>query len=249
MQNYKMVIAYDGRRYKGFRRTKSSGEKSIQYKLEALLTKLYENNIEIISAVNTDAGVHAKRQIVNFVAPDNRKDGPGLHNYIETFLPDDVVCVSVEAVDERFHSRYNVDKIVYEYRLWKKDAPTRALFERQYVNPIKEVLDVAKMQEAANMLVGEHDFTAFSTKSKVKSPIKNIERVEVAETENEVIITLSADGYLVNMERIIVGTLIQIGSGQRHMDNINRAFKTRDSKSVGHKAMGHALCLVDVIYP
>lgn len=248
MQNYKMIIAYDGRRYKGFRATKTSGDKSIQYKLEAILEKLYEGKVEVISAVSTDAGVHAKHQVVNFLAPDNRRDADGIWNYVETYLPDDVICISVEAADERFHSRYQAKFITYEYRIWKKNAPSRALFERQYVNAVKEELDVKLMKDAAKLFLGEHDFTAFSAKSKVKSPVKTIDFIDVEETEDEVIITISATGYLINMERIIVGTLIQVGSGQRHMDNINRAFKTRDSKDVGHKAMGHALCLVDVVY-
>lgn len=248
MQNYKMEIAYDGRRYKGFRKSKGDEDKTIQGKLEAILEKLYSAEVEVISAVSTDSGVHAKKQVVNFKAPDAHVNENEIVEYFETYLPDDIIVLSIEAVDERFHSRYQVKGITYEYRLWKKNAPTRPLFERHYVNVMAKRLQVSAMKEAAAILVGEHDFIAFATKSKVSNPVKTVTELTVTETESEVVIRMTANGYLLNMERIFVGTLIQIGFGERKVDSIHRAFKTRSQENVGHKAMAHALCLVDVVY-
>lgn len=248
MQNYKMIIAYDGRRYKGFRKTNENDDKTIQEKLEKILFKLYETEIEVISAVNTDAGVHAMEQVVNFKAPSTQMTVKDIRNYFEEYLPDDILIISVEAVDEKFHSRYMVKSLTYQYRLWKKDAPTRPLFERHYVKVMEQPLNVSKMKEASKAFLGEHDFSAFSTKSKVNSSVKNILSLDVVETTNEVIITIKSNGFLLNMERIIVGTLIQIGLGQRKADAIERAYKTRKKEDVGHKAMGHALCLIGVAY-
>ncbi len=248
MINYKMTIAYDGRRYKGFRKTKSSEEKSIQGKLEMILKKKYEQDIEVISAINTDAGVHASKQVVNFKVPDLEENPEAIRNYFEEFLPDDIITLSVEVADERFHSRYNVKEITYEYRIWKVDAPIRPLFDRHVVNRMDRVLDVDAMRAGAELLIGEHEFAAFSTKSKVKSSVKEITYLELFETDEEIIVSMRASGYLLNMERIIVGTLIQIGLGTRHIETIKRAFKSMNNKDVGHKAMAPALTLVDVIY-
>ncbi|TCT16078.1 tRNA pseudouridine38-40 synthase [Natranaerovirga pectinivora] len=248
MKNYKMVVAYDGRRYKGFRKTKDNDDKTIQGKLEMILFKLFESQIEVVSAVNTDAGVHALQQVVHFKVPDSKMTEAGIYHYFEEFLPDDIVVISVEEVEDRFHSRYNIKSLTYEYRLWKKDTRNRPLFERQYVKVMESPLDVGKMKKAAISFLGEHDFSAFSTKSKVNSSEKNIMALDIEETNNEVIIKIKADGFLLNMERIIVGTLVQIGLGQKKIDSIERAFKYKKKEDIGHKAMGHALCLIDVEY-
>ncbi|MDA3845846.1 MAG: tRNA pseudouridine(38-40) synthase TruA [Vallitaleaceae bacterium] len=248
MQNYKMVIAYDGRRYKGFRKTRSDAEKSIQGKLESILEKLYETEIEVISAISTNAGVHAQQLVINFNAPNESISDQGIFDYFETYLPDDIVTFSVEKADARFHSRYGVKTITYEYRLWKSDAPHRPIFDRQYVNVMKAPLRVNGMQKAAGLLEGEHDFAAYATKSKANSSVKTLTEITIEETEYEIIITMKADGFLLNMERFIVGTLIQVGLGERSADTVVKGFKTQDSHDVGHKAMAHALCLKEVTY-
>lgn len=247
MQNYKMRIAYDGRRYTGFNKSKDV-EKSIQGKLESILTKLYEQEVEVIGAINTDAGVNAKGQIVNFTATDNRIDEKGIFEYFEKYLTDDIILLSVEAVDERFHSRYLMKSATYEYRLWKKDAPNRPLFERYYVNFMNQTLDTDKMKKAAKSLIGEHDFLAFTTNRKTTKSIKRIFSVDVKETSHEIIITITANGFLLNMERVIVGTLIQVGLGQLPVNIIEKAFQSKDTKDAGHKASAEALCLLSVEY-
>jgi len=248
LKNFKMTIAYDGRRYKGFRKTKQNDDKTIQGKLEMILNKMCEQEIEVIAAVNTDAGVHAKKQVVNFKIEDTKLKPRDIKKYFEEFLPDDIVVIKVEEEEERFHSRYMIKTITYEYRLWKKDAPVRALFERQYVKQMDEMLNIHTMQDAAKLLIGEHDFANFSTKSKANNTIKNMVDLNVSENDNEIIITMKANGFLLNMERIIVGTLVQIGLAQRKKESITEAFNTKKKDVVGHKAMGHALCLTDIEY-
>jgi len=248
MINFKVTIAYDGRRYKGFRSIKGSEDKTIQGKLESILEKLYEEKVEVISAVNTDAGVHASYQVVNFKAPKDDFKKDKIHNYMETFLPDDIIVLSVEEAEERFHARYNVKSIVYEYRLWKSDAKRRPLFERQQVKLMEQPLNALVMEEAGKAMVGQHDFRAYCTKSKVKSTVKNVQEVTIKETDTEIVIRIGASGYLLNMERIMIGTLIQIGLYERDIESVEKAFSTLNSKYVGHKSMAGGLCLVDVIY-
>ncbi len=168
MQNYKMIIAYDGRKYTGFGKAKGKAEKSVQGKLELILSRLYKSSIEVISAVNTDAGVHAKGQVVNFKAPNSSLGEKEILDYVETFLTDDIIVLSIEKVDERFQSRFAMKSVTYEYRLWKHNAPNRPLFERQFVNVMSQNVNVGKMEKAAQNLLGEHDFLAFTTNKKTK---------------------------------------------------------------------------------
>lgn len=248
MKNFKVVVAYDGKRYKGFRKLKGKSDRTIQGKLENILTKLYEQPVEVISAVNTDAAVHAKHQVVSFKTPTDDHEADKIHNYMETFLPDDIIIVSVEEVDERFHARYNVTTLTYEYHLWKSNAKQRPLFERDYVKLLDKPLNVIVMEEAANRMIGEQDYIAFTTNSKVKNSVKNVKDVKIIESDNEVIIRIAANGFLLNMERIMVGTLIQVGLYEREVESVDRAFDTLDTTCAGHKAMAGALCLVDVSY-
>lgn len=248
MQNYKMIIAYDGRKYMGFSIKKDNPEKSVQGKLEMILEKLYEVEVEVTGAVSTDAGVHAKGQVVNFLAFDDRLTTAELHAYFEKYLPDDIIVVSLEEADDRFHARYQMQTATYEYRLWKMDAPTRPLFERQYVNVMEQKLEAPKMNKAAKAFLGEHDFTPFTTNKKAKNPIKIVTAISVVETSHEIIITITANGFLLNMERLIVGTLVQVGLGQLPIPTVERAFTSQKMANVGHKAMAGALCLLSVAY-
>lgn len=248
MKNFKMTIAYDGRKYMGFSERKGNPDKAIQGKLELILTKMYNTYVEVISACNTEAGVHAKNQIVNFIAPDDTFDEKGVFEHFEKYLPDDIIILAVEEVDERFHSRYLVKTICFEYRIWKHDAPRRPLFERHLVNVLNQKLNVDKMKEAAIDLIGEHDFTVFSTNTKTKNTFKKIMEAKLLETDTEIIIRITANGFLLNMERFIVGTLIQIGTGQLPVNAIQTALSTGNSDYVGHKAMSDALALVEVTY-
>jgi len=248
MQNFKMLVAYDGKKYMGYNKVKGNPDKSIQGKLEAILEKAYGVEVEVISAVSTDAGVHAKEQVVNFNAPDSSYDSEGIFAYIEKYLPDDIIILSVEEADERFHSRYLAKSITYEYRLWKQEATVRPLFERNYVNYMAQKLNVHTMKEGAKLIEGEHDFLAFTTNKKTRKSEKKMISINVTETENEIVITMTANGFLLNMERIVVGTLVQVGLGQLPLGSINKAFASQDNRDVGHKASAGALCLTRVKY-
>ena len=248
MKNYKMTIAYDGRRYMGFTQKKQPADKSVQGKLEQILEKLYGQEIEVISAVNTDAGVHARHQVINFEVPNESQDSKGLFEYFEKYLPDDIIVIAVEHEDDRFHSRYLAKSLTYEYTLWKVDAPHRPLFERQYVNVMVQQLDTSKMKKAAKDFIGEHDFAAFTPNKKAKNTVKNVYSVDIEENEFEIIIRIKANSFLVNMERIMAGTLIQSGLGQLAEGTIKKAFETKNTDFIGHKASAGALSLVDVEY-
>ncbi len=243
-----MTLAYDGRRYKGFRKTKKDGDKTIQGKLEEILRKKYEASIEVIGAVNTDPGVSAKGQVVNFKTPDKSGNPKEIFDYFEAYLPHDIVVMDVIIEDERFHSRYMTETVTYTYRLWKKDALHRPLFDRQLVNLMDAPLDIEAMKQAAGYYIGEHDYKAFTTTNKAKSSVKHVYDVAIQETQNDICITLTANAFLLHMERIMVGTLIQVGLGDKHPETINRAFRTLNSKDTGHKVMAGALLLERITF-
>ena len=248
LQNYKMTIAYDGRRYMGFTAKKESSDKSIQGKIEAILEKLCSKPVEVIGAVHTDAGVHAKQQVIHFAIDKTLLELADLKDYFEKYLPDDIITLNLEYADERFHSKYLAQQITYEYRLWKQNAVIRPLFERQYVNVMNQYVDVSKMKEAAIDFIGEFDFAAFTTHSKARNTVKKVKSVKISETENEITITITANGFLLNMERLMVGTLIQVGLGQLPMHAVEHALDKQDPKFVGHKVSAGALCLTQVAY-
>ena len=248
MINFKMTMAYDGRKYMGFSERKGNPDKAIQGKLEMILSKMYHTYVPIVSACNTEAGVHAKGQVVNFQAPDDQYDKKGVLEYIEKYLPDDIIILNIEEVDERFHSRYLGKSICYQYRIWKKDAPYRPLFERHYVNVMQQALDVSKMKLAAIDFIGEHDFSVFTTHAKAKNTVKKVYECLIHETDTEILVTIRANGFLLNMERLMIGSLIQVGTGQLPRDAVRLALLTGKNDFVGHKAMSDALCLIDVVY-
>lgn len=248
MQNYKMLVAYDGRKYNGYKRGKKNPEKNIQTKFEQILKKLYGKDVEVINAVNTEPGVHATGQVINFIAPDDKLNKQELFEYCEEYLTDDIVCISIEEVDDRFHSRYLIKSVTYQYRIWKADAKVRPLFERHIVNVMDKPLNVELMNKGREKLLGEHDFAGFTNNTKAKSTVKTIEDLTIVENENEIIISITADGFLVNMARFMVGTLIQLGLKERMLLVLDYAFESGDNKDVGHKAMAPALVLKEVKY-
>ena len=210
MRNFKIVLQYEGTRYRGWQRQVST-ENTIQGKLEALLTKMTGEKIEIIGSGRTDAGVHALGQVANFHA-DTQMSPEEILNYMNFYLPEDIAVISVKEVSERFHSRLNVKGKSYCYRVVQTEVPH--IFDRKYAHFMKEDLDVAAMEKATEILVGTHDFKAFtSSKKGKKSTVRTIEKIEIKKTvsasmrmqnvQDEIRFIYSGNGFLYHMVRIM----------------------------------------------
>lgn len=245
MRNIKLVIQYDGSRYKGWQKLGDS-DKTIQAKLENVLCEMTNEKIELIGSGRTDAGVHAFKQIANFhtkseLSPD------AILDYLYRYLPEDIVVIDAEQVDDRFHSRYNAKDKKYLYRIWnsKRHNP----FMRKYYVHIPEPLDIRLMKNAAAQLVGKHDFTSFtSLKSKKKTKEREIFSIEITK-ENELMdILFHGDGFLYNMARIMAGTLIEVGAGRINANSIPDILHKQDRKLSGPTAPSSGLILYDVGY-
>lgn len=243
-QNYKMTISYDGTHYRGWQRLKND-EKSIQFKIEKVLSELYKTDILIIGSGRTDAGVHAMCQVANFQA-ESMYAVDEIYKYVNHYLPEDIAVNNIELVDEQFHSRFNVSEKHYQYKIW--NGVHSNVFERKNSYWVKESLNIDKMKEAAELLIGKHDFLGFSTKSKKKNTTKEIYNISISNEGSMIIVDIYGAGFLYNMVRIIVGTLIEIGQSKKDISVIKQVFSSGIREDAGFTAPGKGLCLVNVSY-
>lgn len=245
MSNYKMVLQYEGTRYQGWQRQESTGN-TIQGKLEALLTKMCGEKVEIQGSGRTDAGVHAKGQIAN-MHMNTDKTPAEIMEYMNRYLPEDIGVISVEEVGERFHSRLNAKGKTYCYRIINSTVPH--VFERRYAYVYPAHLNVEAMREAASYLIGTHDFASFtSAKKSKKSTVRTIEEIRIEVKEDIISIFYSGNGFLFHMVRILTGTLLEVGSGERKPDEIKEILAKRKRDSAGFLVPATGLTLLEVRY-
>ena len=244
-RNFRLTLCYDGTRYRGWQRQGNTSD-TIQGKLETLLSRLLGQEVEVHGSGRTDAGVHALGQTASFRADTDLSCGELLSS-IRSFLPEDIGALSLEEAPVRFHARLSAKEKTYVYRIWNSEAP--CVFERRYVFVYPAALDTRAMEDAAQMLCGRHDFSAFSSgKKKGRSCVRTLRSAEVRRDGNEIRLTFTADGFLYNMVRIMTGTLLEIGSGERPADDIGRIFLSRDRSESGFTAPARGLCLMSVSY-
>ncbi|MFF2877589.1 tRNA pseudouridine(38-40) synthase TruA [Gottfriedia sp. NPDC057991] len=233
MNNYKLVIQYDGGRYKGWQRL-GNGENTIQGKIENVISEMVGREIEIIGSSRTDAGVHAFEQVANFKIKENMPEIE-IKTYLNRYLPKDISIKEVSIESDRFHSRYNTSAKTYIYKIWNEEYTNP--FMRKYSMHVEEKLDLKKMKTAAEYFLGEHDFTAFSNaKSKKKSMVREIYSIDFEKKDGFIQIRISGNGFLYNMVRKIVGTLIEVGAGRLHTENIPKIIEFKDRAQVSNLA-------------
>ncbi|TCO74391.1 tRNA pseudouridine(38-40) synthase TruA [Marinisporobacter balticus] len=245
MRNIKLTIEYDGARYNGWQKLGDT-ENTIQSKLEKVLSEMTGRKIEVIASGRTDSGVHALAQIVNFKTNINMSTKE-IRRYCNQYLPKDIVVKGIEEVDERFHARYNAKSKKYLYRIRIGAIPTA--FNRKYTYYVPNYLDIEAMQKAGSYLLGEHDFKAFSSvKSSKKSTSREIFEMDITKEENELHLLFHGNGFLHNMVRIMVGTLIEIGEGKRTPESIKDIFASKTRENAGVTAPAQGLFLYEVFY-
>ena len=244
MRNLRLDICYDGTRYKGWQRQTGS-DNTIQGKIEQCLSRILGEEIEISGSGRTDAGVHAVGQVANYHCESNLP-AEEILTQLRRYLPEDIGIYSCKDCSERFHARLNAKEKTYRYRIWNSDAP--CIFERRYVAPFPEGLDLDAMKRAAAYFEGEHDFSAFCGNPKFKkSTVRYIRSVEIRRRGDEVQITFTGNGFIHNQVRIMVGTLIEVGRGDRNADTIPALFGERRAQA-GFLAPAQGLCLMEVTY-
>lgn len=245
MPNYKLVVCYDGSRYKGWQK-QGNTDNTIQGRLEAALSGIVGEGVEVNGSGRTDAGAHAKMQVASFRA-QTALSADELLSKLRAVLPEDIGAVSLEEAQPRFHARLNCVGKTYVYRVWTSAQPN--VFERKYLHTVADALDLDAMNRAAQHLIGSHDFSAFcSVKNMKKSAVRTIDGLRIERLGGEVRFTVSGNGFLYNMVRIIVGTLLEVGKGKLSPDSVAEALASLDRQNAGPTAPAKALCLWDVRY-
>lgn len=245
--NYRLKIQYDGTRYRGWQR-QSGTDRTIQGKIENVLSKMSGQEIHIDGAGRTDAGVHAAAQAANVHMPDDRAPGEEeLREYLNEYLPEDIRILCVRRAGERFHSRLNAIGKRYRYHIMKCDSDN--VFSRNYAWKVKEPLDIEAMRTAASYLEGKKDFRSFCARpSKKKSTVRTLEYIQIKETETEIQLTFQGNGFLYHMVRILTGTLVEVGAGKRKPEEMPLILEKRERKYAGETAPARGLFLVEVFY-
>lgn len=244
MRNLRLDLCYDGTKYKGWQRLPGSRD-TIQGKLETALSRILDEPIEVVGSGRTDAGTHASHQVANFHITGDMPSEEILEN-LRRYLPEDIGIYSCRDVSERFHARLNAKLKTYVYRLWYTDAP--CVFERKFVYKYSAPLDVTAMQSAAENYIGTHDFSAFcANKNMKKSTVRFIQSFEIQQLENEIDFVVTGNGFLHHMVRIMVGTLLEVGRGERTPDSILSLYGQARSEA-GTLVPACGLCLREVVY-
>ena len=244
MRNLRLDICYDGTRYRGWQRL-ANIDNTIQGKLEKTLSRILGEDVEVTGSGRTDAGVHARLQVAN-VHCISEIPCEEILNQLRRYLPEDIGIYSCRDVSQRFHARLNAKTKTYRYRLWNSDAP--CVFERKYISVFSQQLDIEKMRSAARLLEGTHDFSAFCANPRMKkSTVRCIHEISIVKLDNEIRFDITGNGFLHNMVRIIVGTLIEVGAGKRTVESIQNLFGA-ERRAAGFLADASGLSLMEVTY-
>ena len=244
MRNLRLDICYEGTRYRGWQRL-SNTDNTIQTKLEQALSRILDETITVSASGRTDAGTHAKMQVVSFHCESTMPCDEILLQ-LRRYLPEDIGIYSCKNVSPRFHARLNAKTKTYTYRLWNSDSP--CVFDRKFLHIDSRAVDLEKMHQAAQHLLGEHDFGVFcADKHTKKSTIRYINNFLIERVGDEIRFTVTGNGFLHHMVRIMVGTLLEVGRGERAPESIPALFHAKRADA-GALVPACGLCLMEVTY-
>lgn len=244
--NVKLTIQYDGTRYDGWQR-QGNTDNTLQGRLEGVLSRMVGKPVEIQGAGRTDAGVHAHGQVASVHLPEGYTPQE-IQNYLNRYLPEDVAVVEVVEVGERFHARLSATGKEYRYHIRMGSVPD--VFARKYQYRVEEPLDLAAMERAAGYLTGKHDFRSFCGNRRFKkSTVREVFHIGVEVCGSDLTLIYRGDGFLYNMVRILTGTLLEVGLGQRTPESMVDILEARERTAAGKTAPAQGLVLQEVYYP
>lgn len=244
--NFKLTIQYDGTRYDGWQR-QGNTDNTLQGRLEGVLSRMVGKPVEIQGAGRTDAGVHARGQVASVHLPEGYTPQE-VQNYLNRYLPEDVAVVEVVEVGERFHARLSATGKEYRYHIRMGSVPD--VFARKYQYRVEEPLDIPAMERAAGYLTGKHDFRSFCGNRRFKkSTVREVFHIGVEVCGSDLTLVYRGDGFLYNMVRILTGTLLEVGLGQRTPESMVDVLEARERTAAGKTAPAQGLVLQEVYYP
>ncbi len=244
MANIKLTIEYEGTNYIGWQ--KQNKGNSIQGEIEKAIKLITGENVNLIGSGRTDSGVHAKGQVANFITK-SKIPGDKFKFALNSKLSEDIAIIHSENVDESFHARYDAIGKKYKYLIY--NSQIRSPLYRNFAYYIPYPLDYKEMDKSIKYLIGTHDFTSFmASNSSVKSTIRTINHVSLYKKEDLIVFSIEGNGFLYNMVRIIVGTLVEVGRGKIESDNISHIIHSKNREIAGPTAPPHGLYLEKVYY-
>ena len=245
MRNFKLTLCYDGTRYRGWQK-QGNTENTIQGKLEALLSGLLGQEVELAASGRTDAGVHALAQVCSFRAETALPCAVMLAR-LRAALPEDIGALELEEAPPRFHARLSCTGKTYLYRLWVSEEP--CVFERRYVTVFREELEIEAMRRAAALLVGRRYFASFCGNPHMKkSTVRELRRIDISREGPELRLRFTGDGFLMHMVRILTGTLLEVGAGRIEAEDMPHILEAKSRAAAGPAAPARGLCLLNVEY-
>lgn len=243
-KNFKLTIEYDGTNYCGFQRQKN--RPTIQSQIEKAVRKVCHQHVAIVSSGRTDSGVHAKRHIVSFKL-NTRLSCANLLNGLNSHLPRDIAVLKVDRVPMSFHAQYSAKRKIYRYEVYT--ASVMSPLKRLYAYHYPYELSLTDMRASAEYVIGTHDFRSFAAKNKKKeNTLRTIKSIRIMKKGSSVFFTFEGDGFLYNMVRVLVGTLLQIGRGKICPQEIATILASQRRDLAGPTVPGHGLVLLRVIY-
>ncbi len=244
MRNIKLIIEYDGKGFNGWQ--KQPNKLNIQGEIERAIKEVTGEEVELNASGRTDAGVHAISQVANFKTESNI-DINKIPLALNSKLKKSIIIKKAEEVDLNFHARYNAKGKKYRYIINNSLVGSAIYRDLEYNFPIK--LDVEKMKHAAKYFEGEHDFKAFrSSGTSNKNSVREIYKVEIKEENERIILEFTGNGFLYNMVRIMVGTLMDVGLGKIKPESIKDIIDSKERTKAGKTAPAQGLYLVEVYY-
>ena len=245
MRNIKLIIEYDGTNYQGWQ--VQPGDPTVQGTLEEKLSRLTGERIHLFGSGRTDSGVHALGQVAHFKT-QSQMDTHTIQRALNSLLPSDIMIQKVEEVGEGFHARKHSKSKVYEYRILNRKL--RSVFHQGYIWHVPQKLNLAEMKKATQSLIGEHDFSAFRTVgSPTRTAVRRVIRAEWKKGRGGLIrFEIEANGFLKQMVRSIVGTLVEIGKGKKKASDLRKVLNSKDRKEAGPTAPAQGLFLKEVKY-
>jgi len=246
MRNLKLEIEYNGRNYCGWQVQPNTKKKSIQEVIEKVLCKILSEKIKLIVSGRTDAGVHALAQIANFyisskIPLDKLKLG------MNGLLPRDIKISGIKEARPDFHSRFSSKAKIYRYTILNRSHSSPLMDGKVFFYP--HPLNLRLMREEARALLGRHNFRSFQASlGKERNPVKTIKRLVITKNKDLIYIDIEADGFLYNMVRNIVGTLIQVGRGKSVKGCLKKILLLKDRRLAGQTLPAQGLCLLKVKY-
>jgi tRNA pseudouridine38-40 synthase len=244
MAQYRMLLEYDGTEYRGWQLQPDA--RTLQGVLEAALATALRHPVRVAASGRTDAGVHAMGQVATF-RTEQTLDARELRKSVNALTPPDIAVREIAVVGDGFDARRHATARVYEYRIWTQ--AWRSAFWHRFAWHVPRALDLMAMRFAAAALAGEHDFSAFrASDCDAESAVRRVIHSGFTEAEGLCVYRIEATAFLKHMVRAIVGTLVEVGTGQREVGDVARVLASRDRGRAGQTAPPHGLVLMAVRY-